>query len=106
MGRARRDGLTGRDFITSVLRRLALNQVMVAVMLSKWVGDAFTHSVYHVAIEIKGSCPPPLHPLLVNKKGETPDPKTGTRNRTACATSPSNSKGLAPLPFNRHYYTK
>lgn len=33
--------------------------VLVAIMVAKWVADAFTHSLYHAVLEVK--CVPILH---------------------------------------------
>ena len=43
--------------------------VMVAVMVAKWVGDFFTHPVYHALMELK--CIPFLEPeprVTIDKK--------------------------------------
>ena len=43
--------------------------VMVAVMVAKWVGDFFTHPIYHAIMEIK--CIPFLNPeprVTIDKK--------------------------------------
>ena len=52
--------------------------VMVAVMVSKWVGDFFTHPIYHALLEVK------CIPFLDSEPRVTVDKKSWVAHTKSC----------------------